>query len=49
LVRGGRHVRTPKDTPITNLHLTLLDYLGAPVEQLGDSTGQLNLLSELGA
>jgi hypothetical protein len=47
LVRGGRHVRCPKDTPITNLHLALLNYVGAPLEWLGDSTGRLELLSEL--
>ncbi len=47
LIRGGRHVRHPKDTPITNLHLALLDFLGVPVERLGDSTGRLNLLSDL--
>ena len=48
LVRGGRHVRYPEDTPIANLHLALLDYVGAPVDQLGDSTGRLDLLSDLG-
>ena len=48
LVRGGRHVLHPKDTPIANLHLALLDYVGAPVDQLGDSTGRLNLLADLG-
>jgi hypothetical protein len=47
LVKGGRHVRLPADTPLTNLHLTLLDKMGVPVERLGDSTGQLQLLSEV--
>ncbi|MCB9385412.1 MAG: DUF1552 domain-containing protein [Bryobacterales bacterium] len=44
LGRGGRHVRYEKGTPITNLHLTLLDYVGAPVDDLGDSNGRLELL-----
>jgi hypothetical protein len=48
LVRGGRHVRSPKDTPVTNLHLALLDYLGVPLDRLGDSSGRLDLLGDLG-
>jgi hypothetical protein len=47
LVRGGRHVRHPKDTPVTNLHLSLLDFLGVPVDRLGDSSGRLDLLGDL--
>ena len=48
LVHGGRHVEYPENTPVANLHLALLDYVGAPVEKLGDSTGRLDLLSGLG-
>ena len=44
-VRGGRHIRYPDNTPMTNLYLTILDRLEVPVENLGDSTGQLELLS----
>ena len=33
-VKGGRHLRCPKDTPLTNLQLTLLDKSGCRVEQL---------------
>ena len=40
---GGRHVRYSEDTPLANLHLTLLDKLGIPVEALGDATGPLAL------
>jgi hypothetical protein len=43
-IKGGRHFRYGKDTPITNLYLTLLDKLGVPIENFGDSTGKLNLL-----
>ena len=31
-------------TPLANLHVTLLDKLGAPVERIGDSTGPLPTL-----
>ena len=44
-IKGGRHLRYPDDTPTTNLFLTLLDKLGIPVENFGDSTGRLDLLS----
>jgi hypothetical protein len=44
-IKGGRHLRYPDGTPMTNLHLSLLDMLGVPVETLGDSTGELKLLS----
>ena len=40
---GGRHIMYPEDTPLTNLHLSLLDRLGVPVETLGHSTGRLPL------
>lgn len=37
----GRHVRYPRNTPMANLYLSLLDRFGTPVERLGDSTGPL--------
>ena len=40
---GGRHVRYPEDTPMANLHLSLLDRMGVPAESLGHATGQLPL------
>ena len=46
-IKGGRHLRYPKDTPMTNLFLTMLDKLGIPVERFGDSTGKLDLLSDV--
>jgi hypothetical protein len=42
---GGRHLRYPKGTPVTNLHVSLLDKLGVHTERLGDSTGRLQHLS----
>jgi hypothetical protein len=44
-VKGGRFVRIPgEQTPLTNLHLAMLDKVGVPTEHLGDSTGKLNRL-----
>ena len=40
---GGRHIRYPDGTRMTNLHMTLLAKLGVPVESIGDSTGQLEV------
>jgi hypothetical protein len=40
----GRYIRYPGDlTPLSNMHLTLLDRLGVPTDRLGDSTGPLKL------
>ena len=40
----GRYIRYPGDlTPLSNMHLTLLDKLGVPTDKLGDSTGPLKL------
>ena len=45
-IKGGRYIRYPKGTPLANLHLTILDKLGVPVEKLGDSTGRLARLTD---
>jgi hypothetical protein len=45
--QGGRHVRYPKGTPMTNLLLSMLDVAGVHPEKLGDSTGKLEHLGEL--
>ena len=39
--KTGAHIVYPKDTPMNNLFLTLLDRMGVPMEMLGDSTGQI--------
>jgi len=44
-IRTGRHVRCEKETPMTNLYLSMMDLLGAPVERIGDSTGPLKDLA----
>ena len=37
--RGGQHVELREPTPLSNVHLTILDKAGAPQETFGDSTG----------
>jgi hypothetical protein len=37
----GRHIVYPNHTPMTNLFLSMLDRVGARVDKLGDSNGQL--------
>lgn len=44
--RGGKHIRYTNPTPLANLHLTLLDKVGVPLESFGDSTGKLHELDE---
>jgi len=41
--RGGRHIRYENGTPMTNLYTTMLDGLGVHPEQIGDSTGRLEI------
>jgi Protein of unknown function (DUF1552) len=40
-IASGRHLSYPKDTPLNNLFLSMLDRMDSGVEQLGDSTGRL--------
>lgn len=44
-VQTGRHIRYAKDTPMTNLYLSMLDRVGASAQRIGDSTGLLPQLS----
>lgn len=44
-LRPGRHIRCPKETPLTNLYLAMLDRMGAPVKSMADSTGPLESLA----
>jgi hypothetical protein len=44
-VKPGRHLVYPRDTPLTNLYMTLLDGVGVRMESVGDSTGKLEYLS----
>jgi hypothetical protein len=42
-LKGGRHLRHPKNTPMANLLVAMLDKLEIPVEKFGDSSGMLTL------
>jgi hypothetical protein len=46
-LKPGRHVAYPRDTPLTNLYLTLLDGMGVRPESIGDSNGKLAHLSDV--
>jgi hypothetical protein len=46
-LRPGRHVRYPKETPMANLFVSMLDRMGIPVDSLGDSNGNLADLSDV--
>ena len=43
-IKGGRHLRFAEDTPLENLHLTLMDKLGVHVEKISDSTERLSAI-----
>ena len=44
-IAAGRHRRYPKETPLTNLYLSMLERVGAVTPSLGDSTGPLDDLA----
>ncbi len=45
-MKGNRHIRYHKPTPLANLHLTLLDKMGVKRERFGDSNGMISDLFE---
>lgn len=45
-MKGGRHIRHAKPTPLANLHLTLLDKVGVHLDSFGDSQGRMDSLFE---
>ena len=40
-IKGGRRVVYRKETPMSNLYLTMMDRMGVPIEHFGDATGRL--------
>jgi len=46
-VKPGRYVRYPRETPMANLYVAMLDRMGVPVESPGDSNGEVGYLSDL--
>ena len=45
-IQGGRHLVHKKNTPLCNLFVSMLDRMGTPVKQFGDSTGALKGLDD---
>jgi hypothetical protein len=45
-MKGGRHIRFNKATPLANLHLTLLDKVGVRLDKFADSDGKVIELFE---
>jgi len=43
-LKGGRHLKYPKETPLNNLLLSMLDMGGVRTEKFGDATGELQHL-----
>jgi hypothetical protein len=46
-IKGGRHIRYPKETPLNNLFLNVLDKAGVHCDKFGDSSGELNYLADV--
>lgn len=42
-LKGGRHIRNPKNTTMSNLLLAMLDKLGIRTESFGDSTAMMQI------
>jgi len=42
-VRGGRHLRFAKETPMADLYLRVMDWMGAPASSFGDGKSALDL------
>jgi hypothetical protein len=40
-MKGGRHIKFEKPTPLANLHLTLLDKAGVRLDKFADSSGKI--------
>jgi Protein of unknown function (DUF1552) len=45
-MKGGRHIKYTKPTPLANLHLTLLDKVGVHLDSFADSKGKVSELFE---
>ena len=43
-MRGGRHIRFARPTPLANLHLTLLDKVGVRLDSFADSRAKVDEL-----
>ena len=46
-LQGGRHLRYPKDTPVNNLLVSMLDKVGVSAGNFGDATGRIKELADI--
>jgi len=46
-LKSGRFLQYPRETPMANLYVAMLDRMGVPVDSLGDSNGEAGYLSDL--
>jgi hypothetical protein len=42
-IESGRHIASPKGTPLCNLYVSMLEKMGTPVESFGDSNAALSI------
>jgi hypothetical protein len=45
-MKGGRHIQYGRQTPLANLHVTLLNKVGVEIEKFADSNGKVDELFE---
>ncbi|HEV8604050.1 MAG TPA: DUF1552 domain-containing protein [Tepidisphaeraceae bacterium] len=43
-IKPGRHIRFPRNTPLCNLYLSMLENMGVKQDRFGDSNGRLSTL-----
>ena len=46
-LKGGRHLVYPKDTPVNNLLVSMLDKVGVSAGNFGDATGRIKELADI--
>jgi len=46
-LKGGRHLLYPKDTPVNNLLVSMLDKVGVSAGNFGDATGRIKELADI--
>jgi hypothetical protein len=46
-IKTGNHVAYKQGTPVSSLHLTVLDAVGVPTDKLGNSDGKLDFLNSI--
>jgi hypothetical protein len=44
-LKTGQHIAVKPGTPLSNLHLTMLEVVGVPTDKFGNSDGELNFLT----